>query len=144
MPKWIAESALSLSFLVMGIVFWVAAAPLLRRSPHFIGPAHLPRIASALIMLFAVANLFRVISQRANISEKLVPNVRVIVGTALFGLYIYLIPVIGYFYVTPVFAICIMILLEYRKPLQIILLSGGFTLVAYVVFYRLMAVRIPV
>lgn len=144
MPKWIAESILSLSFLVLGIIFWVASAPLVGRSPHLIGPAHLPRAASVLIILFALANLSRVISQRAKNCDKLIPNIRVIVGTALFASYLYLIPVLGYFYVTPVFAACIMLLLEYRKPLQVILLSGGFTLVAYIVFFRLMSVRLPV
>jgi hypothetical protein len=145
MVKWVAESAFSLFFLTLGIVFWVSASPLaMRRSAHLIGPAHFPRILSVFLILLAGINLFRVISQRAENCNKLSLNMRVIAGTGLFALYIYLIPICGYFYVTPVFAVCIMLLMEYRKPLQIFLLSGGFTLAAYVIFYRMMAVRVPV
>jgi len=143
--KWIAESIFTLLFIAVGVVFWVAASPLLERSTQtIIGPAHFPRALSVFLVLFAVFNLFNAICQRAKNCGKIVLNVRVFAGAALFALYIYIIPIFGYFYVTPIFAICIMFLMEYRKPLQILLLSGGFTLVAYIVFFRLMAVRLPV
>jgi len=144
MTKWVAEAIFSLFLLALGIVYWVAATPLVGRGTQVIGPAHFPRALSVFLILLAGFNLFRVISQQTKISHKFTFDITVFAGILTFGLYIYLIPIVGYFYVTPVFAVCIMLLMGYRKPLQIFLLSGGFTLVAYLIFYRLMMVRLPV
>ena len=145
MAKWIGKSILSLLFIAIGIVFWVTAPSSGGTSgDSAFGPGHFPKLLSAFLVLLSGFDFFREISKRAKDDARLAFNMRVVAGTALTFLYIYLITIVGYFYVTPVFAVCLLLLLGYRKPLQILMVSVGFTLMAYVVFYRLLAVRFPV
>ena len=145
MPKWIGESLLSLAFAAVGVFFGIGGVLLGKsKTGAVVGPGDFPKILGAALFLLGVINLARVLSNRAKSHVKFETNKVVFAGSLLSLLYIYLMPRLGYFYVTPIFGACLLVLLGYRNPLKVALVAGGFTLSAYVVFYRLLSVSLPV
>ena len=145
MPKWIGELIFSLLILALGIVFGAEAYKLgPSRLGTFVGPSFFPIVLSSALVLLAVFNIYQVISQRAENGNKFAFSMTLTAGSVLCILYVYLIPILGYFYITPVFGVCFLFLQGNRKPMQIFLMTAGFTLTAYIVFYRLLSVRLPV
>ncbi|GHV37220.1 hypothetical protein FACS1894187_13390 [Synergistales bacterium] len=143
MAKWVGESILSFLFAATGIYFWVASSAYGSLSGA-VGSAHFPKLLGALLFLLGGTNFYQAASKRERGEAEAVSNVRLFGGAFLSVTYIFLIPILGYFYVTPVFAVCLLTLLGYRNPVKVVLVSAGFTLIAYVVFYRILSVALPV
>lgn len=143
--SWTGEALLSLVFSAVGVSFWMASSSLGEPGGgNALGPAYFPKFLGAVLFLLGGVNFFRLVSRRAEANAKFASKGTVFGGALLSGLYIFLIPVLGYFYITPVFAVCLLVLLGYRNPLRVVSVSLGFTLVAYVLFYRLLSVALPV
>ncbi|MDR1978064.1 MAG: tripartite tricarboxylate transporter TctB family protein [Synergistaceae bacterium] len=109
-----------------------------------LGPAFFPGILS--LILIILGSLQCLFSLRYNRSDKRIPLktlFRVIVGMGLCTFYIYMIPVCGYFYVTIAFCPLFLLYQGYRKIPWIVGISVGFVILAYGVFYRMLAVALP-
>ena len=57
--------------------------------------------------------------------------------------YAFLMPRLGYYVVTPFFIFAVMFLMGNRKWIQVILVTLGFTLFAFLVFTKLLGVLLP-
>jgi hypothetical protein len=139
------EIGISILSVFLGIVFWIGSRyfPVLA-GMEGAGPDFFPGILSVLlIILGSVQCLISFLYKRPGKDIPLGTLARVLGGIALCTLYIYMIPVSGYFYTT-LFSCPLFLLYQgYRKIPWIIGISIAFSLFAYGVFYRLLAVALP-
>ncbi|MDR1731286.1 MAG: tripartite tricarboxylate transporter TctB family protein [Synergistaceae bacterium] len=143
MEIWIGESLLAFAFSVCGALFWMAASSFGSLTDR-IGPAHFPKLLALSLILLGGINLFRAIRRRKKDKTKFSIDLQLLRGIILSAAYIFLIPAGGYFIVTPIFSICLLLSLGYRNPLKVALVTMGFTIVAYVLFYKILSVPLPV
>ncbi len=108
------------------------------------GPAIVPRIwIAGLIAL----NLFILIRAFAGYEEQDPKAGRIDKALLFIGLtiiYLYLIQYIGYFIGTFLFIIAGMSLLSYKKVKVMVAVAGGWLIVSYFAFYKLLYVPLPV
>jgi putative tricarboxylic transport membrane protein len=112
-------------------------------NPADIGPAAVPRLMAGLVILLGVVQLVISLSRRKS-DRIIIPNKRgLAAGVILIFLYVFLMPIVGYLYATPLFVFILMGLLGNRKWLQMILVSAAFTGIAYAIFYKFLRVALP-
>jgi hypothetical protein len=107
------------------------------------GPAFMPRLT--LYMLIFLCLLLLVQVARGKYKEKHTFGRIGLVGisAALSFLYLYATPRFHYFYVTPIFLMVMMRLLDTRSWKRIIIVSAVFTAFVYLFFYKQLGVPLP-
>jgi hypothetical protein len=110
-----------------------------------VGSAFFPKILSLLLMLLGSVQF--AYSLRHNRSSQCisVKNLwRVIGGILLCTLYVTLFPIVGYFYATAAFCPLFLLYQGYKKLSWTAVITLGFLVMAYWVFFRFLAVALPV
>jgi putative tricarboxylic transport membrane protein len=111
--------------------------------PNTLGPAGLPQIL--LIIWAGLSFLLLITAWR---SRKEDPLFRGRVGLVLMAAmgsiaYLFLMPLLGYFLATSLFAVGLMMALDRKRWISILLVSLGWIVFAYFIFYRLLCVPLP-
>ena len=111
--------------------------------PNTLGPAGLPQI---LLMIWAGLSLLLLIT--AWRSRKEAPLFRGRVGLVIMAAmgsfaYLFLLPLLGYFLATSLFAVGLMMALDSKRWIYILLVSSGWIVFAYFIFYKLLCVPLP-
>ena len=147
MFTWTGEVIISIILAIISIVFFVISgsftAPV---NPVDIGPSAFPRLMAGITVVLAVVQiLLSVRKSKANDADKASFGYwqGCIAGFALMCVYAFLMPMLGYYVVTPPFIFAVMVLMGNRKWLQMILVTLGFTLFAFLVFTKLLGVMLP-
>lgn len=104
--------------------------------------ALLPRILAAIVAIMSIAMVYNAKKSPLSKNEDSAPKTdtekinvtRVVVFIAAIAAYIYLIPVVGYFIVTPLFMVALYLYLQATSLLKAILISAGFTVFIYILF----------
>jgi len=142
---WVCEVAISVAMIVLGVVFYVIAGTF-RASFNIndIGAQAFPRLVVIAMCVLAVMLIITSFKNR-NPDEKVsLGNWPILLsGIALLFVYILLMPILGYFYTTPVFVMGFMALQGYRKLPQMVLITAGFCLFVYVAFSNVLGVMLP-
>ena len=111
--------------------------------PHTLGPAGLPQI---LLIIWAGLSLSLLITAWG--SRKEAPLFRGRVGLVIIAAigsfaYLVLMPILGYFLATLLFAVGLMTALDSKRWIYILLVSSGWIIFAYFIFYKLLGVPLP-
>jgi hypothetical protein len=145
MQLWLGESLISIVLIVFAAAFYIISNSFpAAMNPADVGPAAFPRLMAGLTVILGLVQLFLSLSSRAKDWVGMNNKTSFLAGILLTFLYLYLFPRIGYFYVTPVFVVLLMLVLGNRKWLQLLGTAAGFTLFGYYVFYRFLQVALPV
>jgi len=110
-----------------------------------VGPASIPRIWIFTLLIFSIWQLINTMRKPEEQIKK-DPEQKiglVVVFVAMMVLYLIIINVVGYFISTLLFLICGILILSYRKYVFIIASSAGFVLFAYLFFYKMLQIPLP-
>lgn len=110
--------------------------------------AYLPRIIIVLICILAVIMFIQAIRTHKRDAKKVeekaaIHTKRVVIFVVLIGLYIALIEPIGYFIITPIFAIVSLLYLTNVQFRNVVFISVGFTIGIYIIFVSFLKIPIP-
>lgn len=130
--------------MMLAIFFFVEANDMPRQAALF------PKLISGLVAVFSVlmaVNAYRDAKrapvEEANYGEGRVNVPRVVVFVGLVAAYIYLIPRVGYFIMTPLFILGTYIYLKAISPIKALVISLGFTAFIYGLFVSFLKLPIP-
>ncbi len=144
---WTGEVVISVILAAVAVIFYIISgsftAPI---NPVDIGPAAFPRLMAIATILLAAGQVFlSVRKNKAPDAEKASFGCwqGCLAGLALMCVYAFLMPRLGYYVVTPFFIFAVMFLMGNRKWIQMILVTLGFTLFAFLVFTKLLGVLLP-
>ena len=144
---WTGEVIISIILAIISVAFFIISgsftAPV---NPVDIGPAAFLRLMAAItVALAAVQIILSIRKSKAADTDKASFGYwqGCIAGFALMCVYAFLMPYLGYYVVTPVFIFAVMVLMGNRKWLQMVLVTLGFTLFAFLVFTKLLGVMLP-
>lgn len=106
-----------------------------------IGPSTAPRMWILFTILFSVLLIIR---EKPSVTSTTEMNTkRIFHFLLLMTGYLYLLPIIGYFLLTPVFILAGIYMLGYRNHFTAIASTAGFMVVSWVAFYQLLQVPLP-
>jgi hypothetical protein len=145
MPMWVGEIVISSVAIILAL-FSMSMSDSFRSAdlnPADVGPAAFPVLVSCSIILFGGLHIAFTLKKRLDTQVQLEGPVPLIAGMVLSFFYLYSMPMIGYFWATPVWIILIMIVLGNHKWMQILIISGSLTVFAYFVFYKFLRVMLP-
>jgi putative tricarboxylic transport membrane protein len=126
--------AVSLAFLVLTFGF---------PSQEEAGPALIPRLWIYMILVLSGIILGQILRGKDEVAPKIErPGLLVLVMAALIGYFVAM-PFMGYFLSTFLFIVLLLNVLSYRKKLLLYLIAGGWCLVSYLVFYKLLYIQLP-
>jgi hypothetical protein len=134
---------------VINIIFILAAVFLFLETFKFpssggpVGPAGIPRVLMVLLVALNLLCIWQNRSLKDDKPVKIVSPWRIITGTGLVFLYLFLFNSAGYFIVTPLFMIAMMLLMQVRRPAMVIGIPVIFTLVVYFFFYQELMLPLP-
>ena len=142
----LGEFGISVLSILTGAAFWLGSLQFPGPAGEGdLGPAFFPRVLS--IILIALGSTQAVKTLLYNRSNAVLPKSQLfkVLGGMLFcTLYIYLIPVCGYFYATALMCPVLLVYQGYRKIPWIVAVTLCFLAMSYLVFYRFLAVSLPV
>ncbi len=109
------------------------------------GPGFFPTILAIIIIGLSISLIIKENGVNRDSDEPVFRNnfLKVVICAVIMAAYIILMEYISYIYVTPVAIAALMLDFEERRPLPIIITALGTTLAIYVVFYMVLAVRLP-
>jgi len=149
---WIAEIIFSVIMIGLAIVFWVWSGDIGGSiNPADVGAAAFPRLALAIICICAAAQIILSIRTKKKLMETgdkgkeiaFDNSLNMIVAVAVMLVYGYLMPVIGFFYTTPIAVFAMMFVMGNRKYIQMLTVTAGFMIFVYVIFIELLRVSLP-
>ena len=153
MKVWLGNIIFSVIVIVLSVIFLILSAGITERFPNpaDIGPAAFPQLLLGLIIILAVLQIISALRLRHKLkasgeegAEYVFENkLAKLSGVALMLLYGYLMPILGFFITTPVAVFCMMYIIGNRKWIQMISVTAGFTVFAYVVFVMFLRVSLP-
>ncbi len=108
-----------------------------------VGPALIPRIWIFCLIGLCGTILFFTIRGREDKDPKAGRIGFVLFGIAIMIVYFFAIQTLGYFISSVIFLAVMMYVLSCRKPLTIVLVSMGWLVFSYVVFYKLLYIQLP-
>ncbi|RGY95588.1 tripartite tricarboxylate transporter TctB family protein [Clostridium sp. AM58-1XD] len=147
MYLWLGEIIISVLAAFTAVFFFVEAGSFrdLATNQLDIGSRSFPRLIAVLLLLFSFWQIFHAVRRTRPAGEKIsfgnLPTV--ITGMILLSIYILILKKIGYFYATPVFIFLLQMIQGCRKWVTMIIISGCFSLFAYIVFVRFLGVALP-
>ncbi|MDN5347553.1 MAG: putative tricarboxylic transport rane protein [Clostridia bacterium] len=145
MPIWIGEALISVILIVFAVTFYIISNNFpAAMNPVDVGPAAFPRLMAGLTILLGLAQLLMSIFGRAKDRVNIDNKWSFFLSLILTLIYLYLVPRVGYFHVTPIFLLVLMLVLGNRKWVQLFGTALGFALFSYYVFFKFLQVALPV
>lgn len=144
MRYWVGEIALAVFLMAVSLFFYLYSYQFPESmNPADLGPAAFPRLMAGLVLLLGAAQIALSLRERRDQRLRIRNKAGLYLGAAAIFLYALLMPLLGYFYVTPVFVFLFMALLGNRRWGQMVLVAAAFTGMAYLVFYKFLMVTLP-
>lgn len=146
MAIWIGEILLSLVMIVFASAFIFMSSNFpVNVNPVDVGAAAFPKLMALMSIVLAMAIIARSYIKRNENNEAIVIEdvYRLVIGIFSLAVYLYIMPIIGYFITTPIYLIFLMALQGNRKIIQMLSVSIGFTLFAYIIFFKILKVFLP-
>ncbi len=138
--EWTGQALLPTTLMTMALLFLAITFDFPSEQA---GPALIPRLWIFCIIALCSTMLFFVISGNADKDPKAGRIGFVLVGIGCMVAYFFAIQTLGYFISSVIFLAGMMYLLSCRKPLVIVLVSTGWLVFSYVVFYKLLYIQLP-
>jgi putative tricarboxylic transport membrane protein len=107
------------------------------------GPEVIPRLYIAVILVLAGIVLLQVFRGQEKAVPKLDRKGFLVLLMAIFIAYFLAMPYMGYFLSTFLFIVVMLHILGYRKKALIWVIAGGWILLSYVLFYKLLYIQLP-
>ena len=140
--KYLAGIMLPLFFIALSIVFFLVSYTFPNNEK--VGPSVVPRLWILILIPLNIFLIIDIVSKKKEI-EKNAGNQTVVWGfIGLLVLYLFSIFYIGYFISSFVFLFVGIYMLGYRKYLTMLMISAGWLLFSYLIFYKLLYVPLPV
>ncbi|MBC8184082.1 tripartite tricarboxylate transporter TctB family protein [candidate division KSB1 bacterium] len=110
-----------------------------------VGPASIPRIWIYTLFVFSLWQLINTLRKpEEQIKKDQQQRIGLVIGfISMMVIYLVIINVVGYFISTLLFLVTGILLLSYRKYIFIIVSSVGFVLFAYLFFYKMLQIPLP-
>lgn len=110
-----------------------------------IGPAFLPRAYSVALYILAIALLFQGLKEMKKQNEETNKNSLLLVFWMIVVtvLYVYLIPIIGFYIITPIVMIILLRLTKVKNIFTLTLVPAGMTVFVLIFFEKLLSVPVP-
>ena len=149
---WLAEIIFSVAMIVLAIIFFVWAGDIRPNiNPVDVGAAAFPRLMLAFICICAAAQILLSIRTRKKLLENGEEGKKIVfdnggnmlIAAAVMLVYGYLLPVIGFFYITPIAIFAMMFIMGNRKYIQMLSVTAGFMVFVYVIFIMVLRVSLP-
>ena len=128
------------SLVVLSLVFWVFTYTFPEEEA---GAAVLPRLYIALILLLSGIILLQIFRGREKTVARLEKRGLLALVIAMLAGYLLVIPLAGYFLSTFLFIALMLHLLSYKRKVLIWLISGGWVVFSYLLFYKLLYIQLP-
>jgi len=144
-----SEIILNVIWVVLAASLFITAIPYADiKTLDPIGPHVFPKLMSTVILICATINLILILLKREiSVQQDKKINIKIIIQLVLIiiagGLYIYLIPWLGYFLSTALLMIC---LIEIQRGIKLwmnVSVSIGFSMILYLVFSRILNILLP-
>ncbi len=152
MARWLLEIIVSSVLIVLSLIFYYLAEDFgSATNPLDVGPSAFPRLMLAFVAVLCVIQIFLSLRTRKKLlqsgkeAKKLVINnsVAMVCTCVAMVLYALLIPVVGFYIVTPLLIFLVMLLMGNRKWKQLVLTPVCFTLFTYVAFSLVLGISLP-
>ena len=145
MSLWLGELGVSLLSILMGLVFGLFS---LRfpgpASEGDLGPAFFPQALSVILIVLGIIQGFcTCLHKRSSVGISREVLIKVLFGMLICAVYVFLIPVCGYFYATAALGPALLFYQGYRRLSWIVILTIASLAMAYLIFYRFLAVPLP-
>jgi putative tricarboxylic transport membrane protein len=140
----LAERLVALAIGAIGVALILAAAGLPAGKGGDFGPGYFPRLLGVLCIAAAAAVWFHTRRTPPDAPPEIHGRWRLAVGgAALIALYMALAPALGYFIATPLFAGAMVAYAGLRSPRWVLGTAIGFTVGAWLLFYSIFGVPLP-
>lgn len=111
--------------------------------PGTAGPAFFPRMILVALAIFAVVLLILTLRKKESCCVEF-PNLSLsAISLVLAILYLLFIPFLGYFIATFLVLVAMMVILKVGKIKKIVGIATGFSVLVYLLFYKLLMVNLP-
>jgi len=140
--KYLSRIMVPLFFIILSIILFIISFSF--PSNEKVGPSVIPRLWIIILIPLNIYLLINILRQKKEIEHK-DENKTIVFGfIGLLILYLISIFYLGYFISSFVFLFIGMYILDYRKYLTILLISAGWLLFSYLIFYKLLYVPLPI
>jgi putative tricarboxylic transport membrane protein len=129
-------------FIMLSILFYIISFSF--PSNEKVGPSVVPRLWIFILVPLNIFLITNILKQKGNIEKKANNQIMVFKFIGLLILYLISIFYIGYFISTFIFIFAGIYMLGYRKYLTMLIISFGWLLFSYLIFYKLLYVPLPV
>jgi len=140
--KYLVRIMLPIFFIMLSIIFFIISFSF--PDNEKVGPSVVPRLWIFILIPLNIYLMFDIFRQKKEIEHK-DENKKIVFGfIGLLILYLISIFYIGYFISTFIFIFAGIYILGYRKYLTMLIISFGWLLFSYLIFYKLLYVPLPV
>lgn len=139
--KYLSRIMLPIFFIMLSIIFFIISFSF--PSNEKVGPSIIPRLWIFILIPLNIYLLFNILRQKKEIVQER-GNTKIVFGfIGLLIIYLISIFYIGYFISSFIFLLVGIYMLGYRKYLTMLLISAGWLLFSYLIFYKLLYVPLP-
>ena len=137
------EIALNIFFMLFSLVFLYETLDFPESyNPYSPGPEWYPRLIICLILALCITHSLYIFKKGED--KKLQANFRLSIMCCLLTIiYIWIVPILGYFLATPIFMIVLLQVLKVRKWYTLVLVPLLFCLLTFLVFYKGLMIPLP-
>lgn len=138
------DAGIGLGIIILGIFILISALNM-PNSPLGLGPGDFPEIISIGLIVCGVILFIQSIKEEEKVQKIYSKDALLsIFALVILGLlYVYLVHYIGFLYLTPFLMFATMYLFGYKKIPYAVIISIGFTLLVYYIFYGIFKVPLP-
>lgn len=138
--EWMGQALVPTVLMALGMLFFAITFDF---PVEQVGPALIPRIWTATLVVLCCGLLFFAFTGNADKDPKAGRIGFVLLGVAMMIAYFFAMQTIGYFISSFIFIALMMYILSCRKPLLLILVPTGWLAFSYLVFYKLLYIQLP-
>jgi putative tricarboxylic transport membrane protein len=138
--QWTGQALIPTTLIALALLFWAITFDFPSEEA---GPALIPRLWILCLVGICSTMLFFIIRGQADKDPAAGRIGFVLVGIGCMVAYFFAIQFLGYFISSVIFLAIMMYLLSCRNPMIIVLVSAGWLVFSYVVFYKLLYIQLP-
>jgi putative tricarboxylic transport membrane protein len=133
------------SFIAVGIalLFYVMANQFKDIPVQDTGPAFMPQLYAGILVILAILLLINSLKAKGTSKNNSSNSKLVFITMVLVALLVSLIPILGFYIITPIAVVAFLLICKEKNPFILIGLPLGIVLFIYVLFQKLLLVPIP-
>ena len=137
---WTGQALVAATIMALALLFFAMTFDF---PAELVGPALIPRLWIFCIVIIGSALLVAAARGKGEKAPRAGRIGFVLLGIGCMVAYYFAIQTLGYFISSVIFLALMMYLLSYRKPVVIALVSMGWLVFSYLVFYKLLYIQLP-